>query len=104
MNLYNILIYSWYIFFALSKLGLWKSADVYLEKSAYYLKIYISVMLLYYFNPLRKIEYTKYHKSMVMTSAIFIIVTSTFTEFFSRAWVDTIDIKDTAVSIIRKFV
>ena len=41
MNLYNILIYSWYIFFTLSKLGLWESADVYLDKSAYYLKMYI---------------------------------------------------------------
>jgi len=98
--MYNILIYSWYIFFILSKLGLWKSADMYLDKSAYYLKMYIAVMLLYYFNPLRRIEYKKYHKSMVVTAAIFIIFTSTFTEFFSRAWVDTIDMKDTIIGLI----
>jgi hypothetical protein len=104
MNLYNILIYSWYIFFALSKLGLWGGADAYLDKSAYYLKIYIAVMLLYYFNPLRRIEYTRYHKSMVMTAAIFIIITSTFTEFFSRALGDTIDIKDKVFGLVPQFV
>ena len=78
MSLYNILIYSWYIFFALSKLGLWEGADSYLDKSAYYLKMYIAIMLLYYFNPLRRIEYTKYHKSMVITAATFIIITQCY--------------------------
>ena len=101
MNIYNILIYSWYIFFALSKLGLWKNADMYLDKSAYYLKMYIAIMLLYYFNPLRRIEYTKYHKSMVVTAALFIIVTSTFTEFFSRAWGDVAFVGDTVFGLIR---
>ena len=101
MNLYNILIYSWYIFFALSKLGLWEGADSYLDKSAYYLKMYIAIMLLYYFNPLRRIEYTKYHKSMVITAATFIIITSTFTEFFSRAWGDVNIVGDTVFGLIK---
>lgn len=101
MNLYNILIYSWYVFFGLSKLGLWEGADSYLNKSAYYLKMYIAIMLLYYFNPLRRIEYTKYHKSMVVTAALFIIVTSTFTEFFSRAWGDVSFVGDTVFGLIR---
>ena len=71
MNLYNILIYSWYIFFGLSKLGLWEGADSYLNKSAYYLKMYIAIMLLYYFNPLRRIEYTKYVTSVSINSVFF---------------------------------
>jgi len=101
MNLYKILIYSWYLFFVLSKLSLWDNADIYLDKSAYYLKMYIGVMLLYYFNPLRKIEYTKYHKELVVTAALFIILTSTFTEFFSRAWGDVNFAGDTVFGLIK---
>ena len=101
MNFYNILIYSWYIFFVLSKLSLWEHADIYLDKSAYYLKMYTAIMLLYYFNPLRRIEYTKYHKELVVTAALFIIVTSTFTEFFSRALNDINFAGDTVFGLIR---
>ena len=101
MNLYNILLYSWYIFFVLSKLSLWKHADIYLDKSAYYLKMYTAIMLLYYFNPLRKIVYTKYHKNLVVTAALFIIVTSTFTEFFSRALSDVNIIGGGVLGLIR---
>jgi hypothetical protein len=100
MNMYNILIYSWYIFFVLSKLSLWGNADIYLDKSAYYLKMYTGIMLLYYFNPLRKIEYTKYHKELVVTAALFIILTSTFTEFFSRALSDVNFAGDTVFGLI----
>jgi len=101
MNLYKILIYSWYIFFVLGKLSLWEHADIYLDKSAYYLKMYTAIMLLYYFNPLRKIEYTKYHKELVVTAALFIIVTSTFTEFFSRAISDVNIVRDTVFGLIK---
>ena len=94
ITIYNVLIYSWYIFFALSKLNLWEHADLYLEKSAYYLKMYIGVMLLYYFNPLKKLEMKPIHRNMVFTAATFILFTSTFEEFFSRVRNDTYHVKD----------
>ena len=37
MNVYTILVYSWYVFFALNKLGIWEESNEYLEKSEYYL-------------------------------------------------------------------
>ncbi len=94
ITIYNVLIYSWYIFFALSKLNLWEDADLYLEKSAYYLKMYIGVMLLYYFNPIWKFEMKPIHKNMVLTAATFILFTSTFEEFFSRVKKDTYGMKN----------
>jgi hypothetical protein len=94
ITIYRILIYSWYIFFALSKLDLWERADLYLEKSAYYLKMYIGVMLVYYFNPLRRLEMKPMHREMVFTAATFILFTSTFEEFFSRVRDDTSVVKN----------
>ena len=38
---------------------------------------------------------------MVVTAALFIIVTSTFTEFFSRAWGDVSFVGDTVFGLIR---
>ena len=102
MGVYKLLIYGWYIFFALSKLSLWKDADLYLEKSAYYLKMYIGVMLLYYFNPIIKRELKEEHKGMIFSAACFILFTSTFEEFFSRVKKDTGDVKNNIISLIKR--
>jgi len=102
MNLYKILIYGWYIFFALRKLSLWKHADLYLEKSAYYLKMYIGVMLLYYFNPIIKRELKEEHKGMIFSAACFILFTSTFEEFYSRVEKDTSDVKNNILTLVKK--
>jgi len=102
MNLYKILIYGWYIFFALSKFNLWKNADLYLEKSAYYLKMYIGIMLLYYFNPMIKRELKEEHKGMIFTAACYILFTSTFEEFFSRVKTDTVNVKNDILTWVKK--
>lgn len=102
MGAYKILIYGWYVFFALSKLGLWKNADIYLEKSAYYLKMYIGVILLYYFNPIIKRELKPEHKGMVFTAACYILFASTFEEFYSRVRHDTSHVKNNILSIIKR--
>lgn len=101
MNMYRLLIYSWYIFFVLSKLSLWKNADIYLEKSAYYLKMCTGVMLLYYFNPIIKRELKAEHRGMIFTAACFILFTSTFEEFFSRVKNDTINIKRNIFELVK---
>ena len=51
LGIYNILVYLWYIFFALSKLHIWDYADSYLLYVTYYLKLITAVILLLYFNP-----------------------------------------------------
>jgi len=102
MNLYKILIYGWYIFFVLSKFNLWENADLYLEKSAYYLKMYIGVMLLYYFNPVIKREWNKDHRGMIFSAACFILFTSTFEEFYSRVKDDTGEVKNNIISLIKR--
>ncbi len=102
MNLYKILINGWYIFFVLSKFNLWKNADLYLEKSAYYLKMYIGVVLLYYFNPVIKRAFKEEHKGMIFSAACFILFTSTFEEFFSRVEKDTSDVKNNILTLVKK--
>lgn len=99
MNVYTILVNSWYIFFALNKLGIWEESNEYLEKSEYYLKIYIGLVLLYYFNPFIKRDISKVDRSVIFTGAVYLILTSTFHEFFGRITNDTIEIKNKFLEI-----
>jgi hypothetical protein len=99
MNVYTILVYSWYVFFALNKLGIWEESNEYLEKSEYYLKIYVGLVLLYYFNPFIKRDVSKVDKGVIFTGALYLILTSTFHEFFGRITSDTIKIKNKVIGI-----
>ena len=99
MNVYTILVYSWYVFFALNKLGIWRESEIYLEKSEYYLKMYIGLVLLYYFNPFIKRDISKVNKEMIFTGALYLILTSTFHEFFGRITNDTMEIKNKFLEI-----
>ena len=84
LGIYNILVYFWYIFFALSKLHIWDSADSYLLYVTYYLKIITGVILLLYFNPFYPFQLTKTHKSVAFTAGTFILLSTTFKEFINN--------------------
>ena len=99
MKLYTILVIVWYILFILNILGIWKESGIYLEKSEYYLKMYIGLVLLYYFNPFIKRDISKVNKGMIFTGALYLILTTTFHEFFGRITNDTKEIKNKFLEI-----
>ena len=99
MRLYTILVLSWYLFFILNRLGIWRESGVYLEKSEYYLRMYIGLILLYYFNPFIKRDISKVDKGMIFTGAIYLVFTSTFHEFFGRITNDTKALKNKFLGI-----
>ncbi len=83
--IYHILVISWYLFFVLAKSKLSPSAEIYLKDITYYLKIFIGLVLAYYFNPLNKYnEIKKIHRSMIFTAACFILFSTTFDEFINK--------------------
>jgi hypothetical protein len=84
LGIYKILVYFWYIFFALSKLHIWDYADSYLLYVTYYLKIITGLILLYYFNPFYPLQFTKTHKSIAFTAGTFILLSTTFKEFIGN--------------------
>ena len=84
LGIYNILVYFWYIFFALSKLHIWDYADSYLLYVTYYLKLITAVILLLYFNPFYPFQLTKTHKSVAFTAGTFILLSTSFSEFIDN--------------------
>jgi hypothetical protein len=72
-NVFIVTTYGLYILFAV---GIFKSAPQYLESLDYYVKIYISLFLLWRFNPFRKIHFTELDRKISFSAGIFLLTTS----------------------------
>ena len=81
-NIYKyglILIYGLY---AVSILGVWNEAPIYLDNINYFFKLFIAIVLMYFFNPLRKDEpCTPIQKRIVFSAAFFILASTTISAF-----------------------
>lgn len=73
-KLFKLLTWSWYILFGLAYTNTWKHANILLTKITFYYKIFVSLVIIYFFNPLTKTEITSTHKSIIFTAATFILL------------------------------
>lgn len=77
-------IYASYILYALVLFGLSTTAPKYLEYLKSFLKLYVSLFLLWRFNPLRKTKMTTFDQRVVFSCALFLLTTTTITEIVYR--------------------
>lgn len=70
-----ILILSW-ILYALVAFGLSSSAPMYLSDLQYYTKIYVSLFLIFRFNPFRHVKFTELDRKIAFASGIFLLGTT----------------------------
>jgi hypothetical protein len=70
-----IIIITWVLYITIA-LGLSKNAPEYLDDLQYYFKIYISLFLIYRFNPFRKIEFTSLDSKIAFSAGIFLLATT----------------------------
>ena len=75
-NIFNIVIAISYILYGSLALGFSINAPKYLETLDYYMKIYVSLFLLWRFNPFRKIEFTELDRKIAFSAGLFIFTTS----------------------------
>lgn len=83
-KIYRTLTYSIYIIYVLLFLGIWNSAPEYLDDLNYYLKIFVSLVLLYTFNPLYNIKFDKIHKDIAFSAGILLIASTSLKAFQNR--------------------
>jgi len=84
-NVFIVLTYMLYILFAV---GIFKSAPQYLESLDYYVKIYISLFLLWRFNPFRKIHFTELDRKIAFSAGIFLFTTSAVNQILTTYLMD----------------
>jgi hypothetical protein len=58
-------------------LGLSSKAPEYLSTLDYFLKIYVSLFLIYRFNPFRKIKFTELDRKVAFSAGFFVLATTT---------------------------
>ena len=80
-NIFIITTYSLYILFAV---GIFKSAPQYLETLDYYVKIYISLFLLWRFNPFRTINFTELDRKISFSAGVFLFTTSAINQILVK--------------------
>lgn len=78
-----VIILSW-ILYILILFGLSSSAPIYLNDLQYYVKIYVSLFLLYRFNPFRRVKFTELDRKIVFSSGIFLLGTTAITSLLTR--------------------
>ena len=81
-QLFHLSYVIYYIIFILSLIGVSIIAPTYLSSFTMVVKIYIAVLLIWRFNPLKKYyNCTKYDKGIIFSSAIFLLLTTTIGDF-----------------------
>ena len=80
-NVFIVISYLAYILFAI---GLFKNAPQYLETLDQYVKIYISLFLLWRFNPFKKINFTELDRKISFSAGIFLFTTSAINQIFIK--------------------
>jgi hypothetical protein len=73
---FNIFIIVTYLLYGLFVFGIFKKAPQYLEMLDYYIKIYISLFLLWRFNIFRHIHFTELDRKIVFTAGLFLFTTT----------------------------
>ena len=75
-KVFDIVIYITYILYILIALGLSANAPEYLDTLQHYIKIYISLFLMYRFIPLRRVKFTELDAKIAFNAGWFLFVTT----------------------------
>ena len=77
--------YLTYILYVLVYLGVWKNAPNYLNLLEYFFRIFVALVLIYFFHPFAKTTFTTFHRRVVFTAAIYLLTSTTFSVFLKQA-------------------
>lgn len=73
---FEMIIYVTWILYIVIALGLSANAPQYLDDLQYYVKIYVSLFLIYRFNPLRHVKFTRLDRKIAFSAGVFLFATS----------------------------
>lgn len=75
-KLFDVVLYSIYILYFLIFFGLSMSAPRYLQIIDLFFKLYISLFLIWRFNPFRTVPFTSLDKKIIFNAAVFLLIIS----------------------------
>lgn len=75
--------FMYFLYFAIY-FNIWKNAPEYLDDVQFFLKIIISVILIYYYNPILKKNITQFHKDVAFDAGIILLLSTSITKILKR--------------------
>lgn len=75
-RMFDIILYITYILYIAIALGISANAPEYLDTLQYYMKLYISLFLIYRFNPFRRVKFNGLDAKIAFSSGIALFATS----------------------------
>lgn len=83
-EIFNFTVYmTWLLYIAIA-LGLSANAPEYLDTLQYYVKIYISLFLIWRFNPFRRVRFTSLDAKIAFSAGLFLIATTAINSILSN--------------------
>jgi hypothetical protein len=74
--MYDIVMYVTYFLYVVVALGLSAKAPQYLDDLLYFTKIYVSLFLIYRFNPFRRVKFTGLDAKIAFSAGTFLLATT----------------------------
>ena len=75
-NAFDVVMYTTWILYFIIALGLSANAPQYLDYLQHYVKVYVSLFLIYRFNPFRRVKFTGLDAKIAFSAGIFLLGTT----------------------------
>lgn len=73
---YDIIVYITWVLYLVIALGISANAPQYLNELQYYVKLYVSLFLIFRFNPFRKVHFTELDAKIAFSAGVFLLTTT----------------------------
>ena len=87
-RIFDIIVYiTWALYIAIA-LGLSANAPQYLDDLQYYVKMYVSLFLIYRFNPFRRVQFTSLDAKIAFSAGVFLLATTAIDSILKTYLID----------------
>ena len=83
-NVFTVIIYITWILYIIIALGLSARAPQYLDELQSYVKIYVSLFLLWRFNPFRHVQFTRLDSKIAFSAGLLLLATTFINTFLQN--------------------
>lgn len=90
-KVFDIVVVITYLLYFLIAFDLSETAPVYLKQLDNFIKVYISLFLIYRFNPFRETKFTDLDRKIVFSAGVFVLATTTINTLLFKYFNKVVD-------------
>lgn len=83
-RIFLLMTYASYLLYFFIYFNVWNKAPDYLSDTRYFLQLYVSLLLVYFFNPFSKQIYNKFHKRLAFSAGVMLLTSLSFEKLLEK--------------------